>query len=299
MAVAMQADAREVRHARAGQCRMQPRFHERAALAGQILPLVTHFRRQPRTFRHPFYRSPAIQSAVQRRAVQEAVACTHLMDTGDELPDALAHGRPFVDVVQLGHAAALTAIDGDVKAMAFEERVGHGRIVLGVFLFLEQVGSHQRVPVQRRCQRDLGGRDLVGEAVLFQQLVTVPASGAVELGHAAAAIFQSHQIDAVLEAVERLQAPVAAQADLFQCRQHGVGPQLGKGLGRGVCRGWHCRGGLCIAHHASPTVGLITTTIPQSAAGGEFEGRAPALLPVCSAICLAAALVGGSGRFLG
>ena len=299
MAVAMQADAREVRHARAGQCRMQSCFHQGAALASQILPLVTHLWRQPRTFRHPFYRSPAIQSTIQWRAVQEAVARAHLVDAGDELPDALAHGRPFVDVVQLGHAAALTAIDGDVEAMAFEERVGHGRIVLGVFLFLEQVGSHQRVPVQRRCQRDLGGRDLVGEAVLLQQLVTVPASGAVELGYAAAAIFQSDQIDAVLEAVERLQAPITAQADLFQCRQHGVGPQLGKGLGRGVCRGWHCRGGLCIAHHASPTVGLITTTIPQSAAGGEFEGRAPALLPVCSAICLAAAHVGGSGRLLG
>ena len=295
----MQADAREVRHARAGQCRMQPCFHACAALAGQVFPLVTHFRRQPRAFRHPFYRSPAIQFAIQRRTVQEAVARAHLVDAGDELPDALAHGWSFVDVVQLGHAAALTAIDGDVKAMAFEERVGHGRIVLGVFLFLEQVGSHQCVPVQRRCQRDLGGRDLMGEAVLLQQLVTVPASGAVELGHAAAAIFQSHQIDAVLKAVERLQAPITAQADLFQRCQHSVGPQLRKGLGRGVCRGGHCRGGLCIAHHASPTVGLITATIPQSAAGGEFGGRAPALQSVCSAVRLAAALVGGSGRLVG
>ena len=295
----MQADAREVRHARAGQRRMQPRLHERAALAGQILPLVTHFRRQPRAFRHPFYRSPAIQLAIQRRTMQEAVARAHLVDAGDELPDALAHGRPFVDVVQLGYAAALAAIDSDVKAMALEEGIGHGRIVLRLLFFLVQIRGHQRVAVQRRGQRDLGGRDLVGEAVLFKQLVTVPASGAVELGHAAAAIFQSHQIDAVLEAVERLQAPVAAQADLFQRCQHSVGTQLRKGLGRGVCRGWHCRGGLCIAHHASPTVGLITTTIPQSAAGGEYEGRAPALLPVCSAICLAAAHVGGSGRLLG
>ena len=295
----MQADAREVRHARAGQRRMQPRLHERAALAGQVFPLVTHFRRQPRAFRHPFYRSPAIQFAIQRRAVQEAVARAHLVDAGDELPDALAHGRPFVDVVQLGHAATLTAIDGDVKAMAFEERVGHGCIVLRLLLFLVLIRGHQRVPVQRGCQRDLGGRDLVSEAMLFQQLVVVPATRAIELGHPAATIFQPHQIDAVLEAVERLQAPITAQADLLQCRQHGVGPQLCKGLGCGVCRGWHCRGGLCIAHHASPTVGLITTTIPQSAAGGEFEGRAPALLPVCSAVRLAAALVGGSGRRIG
>ena len=231
--------------------------------------------------------------------MQEAVARAHLVDAGDELPDALAHGWSFVDVVQLGHAAALTAIDGDVETMALEERVGHGRIVLGVFLFLVQIRGHQRVTVQRGCQRDLGGRDLVSEAMLFQQLVVVPATRAIELGHATAAIFQSHQIDAVLEAVERLQASIAAQADLFQCRQHGVGPQLCKGLGRGVCRGWHCRGGLCIAHHASPTVGLITATIPQSAAGGEFGGRAPALQSVCSAVRLAAALVGGSGRLVG
>ena len=79
------------------------------------------------------------------------MACTHLVDAGNELPDALAHGWPFVDVVQLGHAATLTAIDGDVETMALEERVGHGRIVLGVFLFLEQVRGHQRVTVQRGC----------------------------------------------------------------------------------------------------------------------------------------------------
>ena len=50
--------------------------------------------------------------------MQEAVARAHLVDAGDELPDALAHGRSFVDAVQLEHAAALTTIDGNVKAMA-------------------------------------------------------------------------------------------------------------------------------------------------------------------------------------
>ena len=124
------------------------------------------------------------------------------------------------------------------------------------------VGVHQRFAMQRGGQRNLGGGDLVGKGMLFQQLVAVPAVGAVELGHPAVPVFQPHQIHPVLETVEGLQPAVATQTDLFQRGQYRVGCQPGKGLKGAVRR---------IIHGASP-LDPDPPTIRHLAAGGQ-SGR--------------------------
>ena len=63
--------------------------------------------------------------------MHETVPGAHLVDAGNELPDPLPHGRPLVDVVQLGHPSALAPVDRHIEAMALEERVGQGVVWCG------------------------------------------------------------------------------------------------------------------------------------------------------------------------
>ena len=58
--------------------------------------------------------------------------------------------------------------------------------------------------------------------MILEDLRVAPALRAVELDHHAAAILQVHLVDAVLVAVQREQAPVAAQSRALQRIEHRI-----------------------------------------------------------------------------
>jgi len=60
------------------------------------------------------------------------------------------------------------------------------------------------------------------EGVLFEDGCIRPARRTIEFGHQRRAVFDTDLVHAVLVAVERQQATIAAQADTLQCVQHAV-----------------------------------------------------------------------------
>src|SRR5690606_39849578 len=76
------------------------------------------------------------------------------------------------------------------------------------------------------------------EGVLLGDLRVGPAPGAVELDDDGAAVLEAYLVDAVLVAVQREKAPVAAQPDRLERIEHAVGGEVRVGTGR---HGGHCR----------------------------------------------------------
>jgi hypothetical protein len=83
---------------------------------------------------------------------------------------------------------------------------------------------------ERRDDRDLALGELGDERVLFVDLCVGPARRPVELRHDRRAFFQEDLVDAVLVAVERDHAPVAAQADGLERVEDDVGSESGVGM---------------------------------------------------------------------
>ena len=271
MAVAVQAQRAQPRERVEGALDLAERFVDGAPPGGQFL------RRDPIVGEQPVARPPSEAGRVERLAVDERPLGADRVQPADEAADPFERAL----VVELGRAAATPL--GDGPAMA--GRRGEGRRVAG------QAG-HEPARLdgglQRpgRNDRHLGGSEFEGEAVLLQDLLVVPAAGAVELGHhdrAFRARLGRFQVDLehpVLVGVELDQPAVAAQSDGVERIEHDVRMQVV--VGRLVdavaglrpwrcCRGWVGRSSAHRMRLAAP----VRTRSPGGPAPSCREKRPP------------------------
>ena len=93
------------------------------------------------------------------------------------------------------------------------------------------------VPVQRGIREALwcgngqvGGGELLGEGVLFEQLRIAPASGTIELQHQCAVRGRTDLVDPVFIGVEGEQPAIALDPEALGGRQHFIGGESREGL---------------------------------------------------------------------
>ena len=136
-------------------------------------------------------------------------------------------------IVQLGRTTAAARIHGEAEAG-------------------EVVQRRASPSAMRRNHRELALGELDHECVLFEDLRVGPARGAIELRDDRRTFLHPHLVYAVLVAVQREQAPVAAQPDALQRVEHAIGGEAGVG-----------GGGISILH---PRI-LTNGGLPAGAAG--------------------------------
>ena len=135
---------------------------------------------------------------IELRPVSERLHPADRVDAPDEAP------KPLERVAHL-----------QVRAAAGPPRIER-ETVSGVFV--------QRAPAgqERRDHRNFVCRELQGEFVLLEDRVIRPAFRPIELRHERRTFLEIHEIDAVLEAVERKEPPVAAVSAVLHRVEHAV-----------------------------------------------------------------------------
>ena len=146
--------------------------------------------------------------AVFERAMKKVLPAARIDRRKDDVPDRLARA-----------AAALAWRDGQALALVMEQRVA--------------LAQHPG-----RGHGHLGGGQLGGEGVFFQDLRIAPAARAIELGDGNATVLQVHLQHPVLVGVQLQQPAVGLEAGQEQRLQHAGGVQRGVGgvVHRGMVR---------------------------------------------------------------
>ncbi len=194
VAVAVQADLPRLDQLEAVFHAVQREIHRADPGFLQIL-------RQQARVEQPVARLVAEGIGIQRRAFAEGPRRADRVDAPEEAADPFQH----FFVLELRRPAAAAREDGEAEA---------GEFVQGFF------ADHPRGDDGNFALGQLDGKGMV-----LEDLRVAPAIGAVELRHHVGVVLQAHLVDAVLVAVEREQAPVAAQADALERIQHRVGRQ--------------------------------------------------------------------------
>ena len=122
----------------------------------------------------------------------------------------------------------------------------------------------QRRAVERRAAPPPGISrvvELVDERVLLEDLRVAPARGPIELRDDGRRVVAPHLVDAILVAVEREQAPVAAHAHAVERVEHAIGRQPGVGRWRRV----HGQGGCDIGGFYVASCGTTLTSAQRHA----------------------------------
>ena len=136
---------------------------------------------------------------VQRGPADKGARRAHGVDACQKPADPLQH----VQIVQFRRPPPAARADAERKPVEMMQRAP--------FQHQGPDGGH------------LGGHQLGGKGVFFQNLGVAPALGAVKLGHHEGAVFQIHLINAVFVRAERLQAAVTKQSHTGQGVQNHIG----------------------------------------------------------------------------
>lgn len=188
--------------------------------------------------------------------LREGATSANQVQAGEEAPKPGQHLRVF----QFWRTAAATRADGDAMALEMPQ---------GRRLSCDSGRAICRLQDQWRHRRYLSCHEFLAEAVLFQNLSVVPATGAVELGDHEIATVQANLEYAVFVGVQLQQPSVHGLPQRFKGIKNKVGREVGVGRVGVHAPSYRSEPGLL----TTPDDELVIDEVHDQATASQLQGQ--------------------------